>query len=125
MSKKKITLQILLITKISKMKKLTCFVIFSLFMVMAYAQTKKDGTPDMRFKVNKEMYGTTPTYSQPSYTSPKVESREVDYTPPTRNYDNGGEYKLQKGYLKSNGTYVSPHLKTSPDNFKWNNKNPR
>jgi len=84
------------------------------------AQTKKDGTPDKRYKVNKEMYGnsystpsySTPTYSTPSYTQPKQE----------RNYDNGGQLKIQNGYMKSNGTYVEPHLKTTPDNNEWNNK---
>lgn len=79
------------------------------------AQTKKDGTPDMRYKVNKEMYGnsySTPSYSTPSYSQPKQE----------RNYDNGGQLKIQNGYMKSNGTYVEPHLKTTPDNNKWNNK---
>ena len=25
------------------------------------------------------------------------------------------------GYYKSNGTYVAPHLKTSPDAYEWNN----
>ena len=79
------------------------------------AQTKKDGTPDMRYKANKEMYGnsySTPSYSTPSYSQPKQE----------RNYDNGGQLKMQNGYMKSNGTYVEPHLKTTPDNNQWNNK---
>jgi hypothetical protein len=79
------------------------------------AQTKKDGTPDMRYKANKEMYGngySTPSYSAPSYSQPKQE----------RNYDNGGELKMQNGYFKSNGTYVDPHLKTTPDKNQWNNK---
>jgi len=33
----------------------------------------------------------------------------------------GGETKHQKGYFKKNGTYVKPHLKTTPDEFKVNN----
>lgn len=79
----------------------------------AHAQYKKDGTPDMRFKENKEQFGNS--YSAPSNSFDK---------PSQRNYDNGGQYRIQKGYQKSNGTYVSPHLKTTPDNHKWNNLNP-
>lgn len=25
------------------------------------------------------------------------------------------------GYYRSNGTYVSPHIRTSPDGYCWNN----
>lgn len=67
------------------------------------------------YKVNKEMYGnsySTPSYSTPSHSQPKQE----------RNYNNGGQLKMQNGYMKSNGTYVEPHLKTTPDNNKLNNK---
>ena len=39
-----------------------------------------------------------------------------------KNYKNGGTLKWQNGYLKKNGTYVQPHLKTSPDQYKWNNR---
>ena len=104
------------------MKKLLFFVII-LFAFNSKAQLKKDGTPDMRYKANKEMYGSsspsysepssysTATYSSPSYSTPKIE----------RNYDNGGQLKLQEGYIKSNGTYVAPHLKTTPDNITYNN----
>jgi len=42
-----------------------------------------------------------------------------------RNYYRGGEYYLRDGYLKNNGTYVSPHIKTYPDNYEWNNYKPR
>ncbi|HOM04644.1 MAG TPA: hypothetical protein PLU67_04015 [Candidatus Kapabacteria bacterium] len=94
------------------------------------AQTKKDGTPDMRYKANKQTYGTTystPSYSTPSYSTPK--STTPSYSTPSystpktteRNYNNGGQYKIQSGYQKSNGTYVAPHIKTTPDNNKWNN----
>lgn len=81
------------------------------FASLASAQTKKDGTPDMRYKVNKETYGT-PSYSSPSTSQP-------------RNYDNGGQFRMQDGYMRSNGTYVQPHLKTTPDNKTWNNLNPK
>lgn len=106
------------------MKKLIFSVAFTLFCVFGVkAQTKKDGTPDMRYKANKETYGnsySTPkssssNYSTPSYSAPKTE----------RNYNNGGQYKVQSGYQKSNGTYVSPHIKTTPDNKTWNNYKPK
>lgn len=95
-----------------KMKK-TLFIltILALFSFSVSAQTKKDGTPDMRYKSNKQ------TYSSPSYSAPKTS------TP--RNYSNGGQYKIQKGYQKSSGTYVAPHIKTTPDNKKWNNAKPK
>lgn len=93
------------------------------------AQTKKDGTPDMRYKANKETYGNS--YSTPIYSTPK--SNSSTYTTPSysapktteRNYNNGGQYKIQQGYQKSNGTYVAPHLKTTPDNKTYNNYKPR
>jgi hypothetical protein len=41
-----------------------------------------------------------------------------------RNYKSGGQIKLQKGYVrKSTGKYVNPHIKTNPDNSKYNNLN--
>lgn len=78
------------------------------------AQTKKDGTPDMRYKANKETFGNT--NSTTSYSTPKTNEK---------NYDNGGQYKLQEGYFKSNGTYVEPHIKTTPDNKTYNNYKPK
>lgn len=93
------------------------------------AQTKKDGTPDMRYKVNKQTYGNN--YSTPSYPTPKTYSPSYSspsYTFPktnTRNYPNGGQYKIQNGYQKSNGTYVAPHIKTTPDTKTWNNYKPK
>ena len=30
-------------------------------------------------------------------------------------------YVSVNGYFKSNGTYVAPHFRTSPDGFRWNN----
>ena len=32
-------------------------------------------------------------------------------------------YVLVKGYTKSNGTYVAPHYRTTPDAYKYNNLN--
>ena len=96
------------------MKSLIFTIAIGLFCITSVnAQTKKDGTPDMRYNSNKQTYGNT--YSTPSYSAPKTE----------RNYDNGGQYKVQDGYQKSNGTYVAPHIKTTPDNNTYNNYKPR
>ena len=87
--------------------------VLTLLSMSVSALTKKDGTPDMRYKANKQTYGNS--YSTPSYSTPKTE----------RNYSNGGQYKVQSGYQKSNGTYVAPHIKTTPDNKTWNNYKPK
>ncbi len=86
------------------------FSLFTLFSLSAMAQTKKDGTPDMRYKANRQSYST------PSYSAPTRNSQ--------RNYSNGGQYRVQNGYQKQNGTYVAPHFKTTQDNKKWNNAKP-
>jgi hypothetical protein len=107
------------------MKKLIFTIAIGIFCISSLsAQTKKDGTPDMRYNSNKQTYGNS--YSTPSYSTPK--STNSNYSTPSysepktqRNYDNGGQYKIQNGYQKSNGTYVAPHLKTTPDNNNYNN----
>lgn len=115
-------------------KTLLIFAAMVLLALGVNAQTKKDGTPDMRYNANKQTYGGT--YSTPSYSTPKSTSRSYStpsYSTPTysspntteRNYSNGGQYKIQSGYQKSNGTYVAPHLKTTPDNKTWNNAKPK
>jgi hypothetical protein len=104
------------------MKKISLlFGAMTIFVLGANAQFKKDGTPDMRYKANKEVYGSgynTSSYSMPSYSEPVYSQPRQE-----RNYNNGGQYKIQNGYLKSKGTYVEPHIKTTPDNYKWNNVN--
>ena len=103
------------------MKKVFLLTAMMIFITVGVnAQTKRDGTPDMRYKANKEAYGnsySSPSYSSPSYSSPNYSSPSQE-----RNYDNGGQLKMQNGYMKSNGTYVEPHLKTTPDNNLYNNK---
>ena len=96
------------------MKKLIFTIAIGIFCISSLsAQTKKDGTPDMRYNSNKQTYGNS--YSTPSYSAPKTE----------RNYSNGGQYKVQSGYQKSNGSYVAPHIKTTPDNKTYNNYKPK
>jgi len=55
-------------------------------------------------------YGRYPSCRIPRY----------GYTAP-RNYRHGGEMHMQSGYSRRNGAYVLPHLKTRPDNSRWNN----
>ena len=64
-----------------------------------FAQTKKDGTPDMRYKANKQTNVNTSSV-------PKTNTN----------------VRYQSGYLKENGTIVQPHYKTTTnrtnvDNF--------
>ena len=94
-------------------KTIVILAIMTLLTIGVNAQTKKDGTPDMRYNSNKQVYGNS--YSTPRYSEPKTE----------RNYSNGGLYKLQNGYQNSNGNYVAPHIKTTPDNYKYNNYKPK
>lgn len=79
------------------------FLLTSVLVITAFgllAQTKKDGTPDMRYKVNKQTQVNT-------YTVPSNTNKSVRY---------------QSGYTKDNGTTVQPHYKTTTnrtnaDNF--------
>lgn len=60
-----------------------------------------------------------------SYRAPSIRNYSIPrYKAPAapRNYQNGGQLYLQKGYVKRNGTYVQPHLKTKPDNSLYNNR---
>lgn len=65
-----------------------------LFALPVSAQFKKDGTPDMRYKANRQTYGSTYTYPSVSTTT-------------------NSSVRFQNGYVKSNGTYVQPHVKTN------------
>ena len=99
------------------MKKL--FVLLSIMMfgiINLQAQhLKKDGTPDMRFKENKETYGTANSYS----------TTANDYTTPSADYSTTSEtntdVRYQNSYIKSDGTYVDPHYKTNNNNTNSDN----
>ena len=67
----------------------------------ATAQYKKDGTPDMRYKANKQAYGNI--YSSPGYNNVSTSTR------------------YQNGYIKNNGTYVQPHMKTNSNSTNHDN----
>ncbi len=66
-----------------------------------FSQYKKDGTPDMRYRSNKSVYGGSYYSPTPSYTNPSVRS--------------------QSGYYRSNGTYVQPHMKTNTNTTNHDN----
>lgn len=106
------------------MKQLLLLLLASCITAVASAQFKKDGTPDMRYKANKQMYGTQSSYSAPKSNFHQTSFYQSDYKSTTnsnRNYKSSGQLRVQKGYMKRNGTYVQPHLKTSPDNYRYNN----
>lgn len=90
------------------MKRLLLLCVSLLFAgITLSAQTKKDGTPDMRFKANKQVYSSS-----------------------TSGYQTYPSVTVQNGYVKSNGTYVEPYYKTNRnatnhDNFSTSgNQNP-
>jgi len=70
--------------------------------ISGFSQTKKDGTPDMRYKANKEQYGSS--YSTPSYSS-----------------ESNTSTRYQSGYVKDDGTYVQPHYKTNSNSTNHDN----
>jgi hypothetical protein len=72
-------------------------VLTALFSLGITAQTKKDGTPDMRYKSNKE------TYSNPSTSN----SRPV-YSGQTHTESHGGTYQGSTNSHHKNGTYKNP-----------------
>ncbi len=62
------------------------------------------------------------SYSSGGYGGFGGSRQHNDYAPaPQRNYSHGGEIYMQDGYSRSNGSYVMPHFKTRPDNYRWNN----
>ena len=74
----------------------------TLFLIGVNAQTKKDGTPDMRYNSNKQTYSTH-SYSTPSSTT----SRSV-YSGQTHTNSHGGYYPGSTNSHHKNGTYVNP-----------------
>ncbi|NWJ49570.1 MAG: hypothetical protein HXX14_01785 [Bacteroidetes bacterium] len=72
--------------------------VLALTALSLFAQTKKDGTPDMRYKANRQTQVNT-------------------YTVPSTNTS----VRYQRGYIKENGTYVQPHYKTKENNTNHDN----
>ncbi len=74
---------------IMKTTRILLTIAFAVASLFSQAQYRKNGMPDMRYGVNR------------SYSSSSVSS----YSMPSVRY--------QSGYVKSNGTYVQPHFKTT------------
>lgn len=68
--------------------------LFMIFTSSVWAQLKKDGTPDMRYKANRDLYVAPSSYY------------------PTQNYYKSLKVNYQESYQKSSGTYVESHYKT-------------
>jgi hypothetical protein len=67
-----------------------------------HAQFKKDGTLDMRFSQNKQIYS-----------NPYPSTNTI--------YSTNSNVRYQNGYIKNNGTFVDPHYKTDNNNSNWDN----
>ena len=85
------------------MRNITLFIVLigTLFNFSAFGQLKKDGTPDLRYKANKQTYNSL-------------------YSIPTSSSTNSS-IRYQDGYIKSNGTYVMPHIKTNINSTNYDN----
>lgn len=76
------------------------------------AQTKKDGTPDMRYNSNKESSGTT--YSTPTTTTTPTQTKTNNSSRPvydgqTHTTSHGGTYVGgQNSQTHKGGTYTNP-----------------
>jgi hypothetical protein len=72
------------------------------------------------------MFGVAPvdarvsSFKIKSY-APKIKTYVPKITAP-KIYKTGGSLYLQKGYVKKNGAYVQPYLKTKADNTIYNNR---
>lgn len=128
------------------MRKHLLIFLFTCLTMGLKAQLKKDGTPDMRYKANKEIYGnsySSPSYSTPSYTVPSYNPypTKQDGTPDMRyksnrdlygtaasTYSSNSSYytvpssdNTTKGYTKSSGTYVQTYFSTKKNNTNTDN----
>ncbi len=73
------------------------------------AQTKKDGTPDMRYSSNKQTYSTpSTTTTTPSYSSPTTITSRPVYSGATHTTSHGGTYPGSTNSHHKNGTYANP-----------------
>ncbi|GAA3984781.1 hypothetical protein GCM10022407_32210 [Hymenobacter antarcticus] len=92
-------------------KTLSIFATMLLFAFTANAQTKKDGTPDMRYSANKQAYGSS--YSAPApaptYYAPRPSS-STSYSGSTHTESHGGTYQGGTGGSShKGGTYSNPN----------------
>lgn len=95
------------------------------FSANAQTHLKKDGTPDMRYRENKQIYGnsySTPSYSSPSYSTPSYSSPSYstpsysspNYSAPSTSYP---EYHTNKDgspdmrYKENKELYGTPRIR--------------
>lgn len=76
--------------------------ILTLSVIGLNAQTKKDGTPDMRYNANKQ------TYSTPAPSTRTSTARPI-YSEPTHTTSHGGTYPGSTNSHHKNGTYANPN----------------
>jgi uncharacterized lipoprotein NlpE involved in copper resistance len=76
--------------------------ILTLSVIGLNAQTKKDGTPDMRYKANKQ------TYSTPAPTTTTTSTSRPIYSEPTHSSSHGGTYPGSTNSHHKDGTYANP-----------------
>ena len=88
-------------------------VILAITTLSVFAQTKKNGTPDMRYKANKQSQVNTYSVPTSTYTVPA----STNTVPSTTNTS----VQYQSGYTKSNGTVVQPYYKTTPNSTNTDN----
>ncbi len=82
------------------------------FTVNAQFHYNKDGTPDMRYKENKQIYGnpySTPSYSTPRYSTPSYStpSYSTPYSYPT--YPNKKDGTPDMRYKENKQLYGKPY----------------
>ena len=105
----------------------------TLLTVNLNAQTKKDGTPDMRYRSNKQTYGNP--YSKSSYSTPKTSTANYSTPVPTYNAttrpiysgqtpkeSHGGTYVGSTNAHHKNGTYINPSSNNNYGIHKTKNK---
>lgn len=94
-------------------KAILLFAAMTLFALNSNAQTKRDGTPDMRYRANKEAYGSSystpsPSYSTPAPTYSTPSSSSPYYGGGTHTESHGGTFENGQGSSHKGGTYSNP-----------------
>ena len=91
------------------------FAAMSLCAFAANAQTKRDGTPDMRYCANKETYGNSYSAPSRSYSAPAPvysapSSSGPEYGGGRHTESHGGTYQnAESGSSHKGGTYTNPN----------------
>ena len=85
-------------------KVLSVLTIMAMLSLGVNAQTKKDGTPDMRYSANKQSSST----SASSYSTTSSSSSRPVYSGQTHTTSHGGTYPGSTNAHHKNGTYANP-----------------